>query len=234
MTMFTGPVTMPFTKEPIPADVPPAAAEPAPAVATSIPEGRPANQLAQWAQPISDKTRISVQAVQAYGLAERMAAEEFPECHLHWNTLAGLGYVETRHGTYGGDWLNRSKLDAEGKATPAIIGVPLDGSPGFAEIRDTDDGVLDQDKQWDRAVGPMQFIPESWRTYGVDASGDGIADPNQIDDAAASAARLLCANGRDLDTEQGWAEAIRAYNYSGDYLVDVRDAAANYALGQPA
>lgn len=233
MSVFGGTASMPFLKEPVPADVPPASAEPAPAVDLTA-EGRPSDQLIEWSEPISEETHISAQAVRAYGLAERWAAENIPTCNLSWNTLAGLGYVESRHGTYNGDWLNRSHLNAEGIATPAIIGIALDGSPGFAEITDTDGGVLDGDTEFDRAVGPMQFIPSTWAQYQVDARGTGAPDPQQIDDAAVSAANLLCSGGRDLATEQGWTEAIRAYNQSNQYVADVRDAAANYAMNQPA
>src|SRR5699024_5291146 len=88
-----------------------------------------------------------------------------------------------------------------------IIGVQLDGSPGFAEIPDTDGGELDGDPEFDRAVGPMQFIPESWRKYGRDANGDGRADPNQIDDAAVASARLLCETGGDLSQAENWQRA---------------------------
>ncbi len=231
--MFAGPISSPFDRRPIPEDVPPAAAEPAPRVDVNAP-GRPSDQLAQWAAPIAEATGIPDQAVRAYGLAEVIAAERHPHCGLAWNTLAGIGHVETRHGTYGGDWLNRPRLDQNGVATPSIVGVPLDGSPGFAAIKDTDGGILDGDREWDRAVGPMQFIPESWNTHGMDASGDGVADPNQIDDAAASAANLLCSGDRDLTTPKDWATAIRSYNQSEEYLRKVRDAAANYALGQGA
>lgn len=80
----------------------------------------------------------------------------------------------------------------------------------------------------------MQFIPETWRRHGIDASGDGVADPHHIDDAAASSARLLCSGGRDLATPEGWTSAIRSYNQSDQYVRDVRDAAANYALNQSA
>ncbi len=233
LTMFTGPIDSPFRKQPIPEDVPPAAAEPAVRIDVNAP-GRTADQLAQWAQPIADATRIPAQAVRAYGNAEVIAAERYPGCNLSWNTLAGLGQVETRHGTYTGDWFQPAEIDADGVVRPPIIGVPLDGSPGFAEIRDTDGGALDGDDVYDRAVGPMQFIPETWNRYGVDASGDGVADPHHIDDAAASAAGLLCSGGRDLSTPEGWTAAIRSYNQSDEYVRDVRDAAANYALNQPA
>lgn len=233
MVMFTGPADAPFRRAPIPDDVPPAAAEPAVRIDVHAP-GRTADQLAQWAEPIAESTRIPAAAVRAYGNAEVMAAEAWPGCRLSWNTLAGLGQVETRHGTYTGDWFKPAAIDADGVVRPGIIGVPLDGSPGFAEIRDTDGGELDGDREYDRAVGPLQFIPETWRRYGIDASGDGVADPHHIDDAAASAARMLCSGDRDLSTPEGWTSAIRSYNQSDQYVRDVRDAAAHYALNQPA
>ena len=217
---------------PVPTDVPPAGGEAVPAIDVHA-AGRTSQKLAFWAEPLAADTGISVAALEAYGNAELIAAESWPECHLRWNTLAGIGFVETRHGTYSGNLFGGSHLDENGVAVPSIIGVPLDGSPGFAEVPDTDGGALDNDSQFDRAVGPMQFIPESWNRYGRDADGDGTANPHQIDDAALGAANLLCANGRDLATPQGWAEAIRSYNFSEEYLINVRDAAGAYALRQP-
>ena len=64
MAMFVGPVQAPFTKQPIPDNVPPAAAEAAPRVDVHAP-GRTADQLAQWAQPIAEATRIPSAAVRA-------------------------------------------------------------------------------------------------------------------------------------------------------------------------
>lgn len=233
MAVFTGPVEAPFSKQPIPDDVPPAAAEPAPRIDVHA-GGRTSDQLAQWAEPIAEATRIPAAALRAYGNAEVIAAEQYPGCHLTWNTLAGLGFVETRHGSYSGNWLKPAEIGPDGVVRPPIVGVPLDGSPGFAEIRDTDGGELDGDPVYDRAVGPMQFIPGTWAAHGVDANGDGVADPQNIDDAAASAALLLCSGGRDLSDPEDWTAAIRSYNQSGQYVVDVRDAAANYALHQSA
>ena len=217
---------------PVPADVPPAAAQSPPLIDVHGP-GRTSDLLADWAAPIAESIDISPQAVRAYGNAELIAREAWPECNLHWNTLAGVGWVETRHGTYTGKIAVGARLDEEGRATPPIIGPALDGD-GFAHVPDTDGGEFDDDAEFDRAVGPMQFIPESWGRYGRDANGDGYADPQQIDDAALGAANLLCAGDRDLSTPEDWQAAILGYNHSNDYLIRVRDAAANYAVGQPA
>lgn len=219
--------------EPLPDDVPPARGEAVPSIDIHA-EGRTASHLNYWAQPLSVDISVSAQAVAAYGNAELVAAEAWPGCHISWNTLAGIGQIETRHGTYSGKLFGGSALDSNGIASPPIIGIALDGSPGVAEIPDTDGGVLDGDTEFDRAVGPMQFIPESWSRFGLDANGDGVADPNQIDDAALSAAHLLCVSGGDLSTPEGWTRAVNSYNMSRQYLLDVRDAAAAYALRQPA
>lgn len=159
--------------------------------------------------------KIPERFLRAYLVAARTAATEHPDCHLRWNTLAGLGWSESHHGTYG-------VVDGE------IVGPRLDGSAGFMEIPDTDRGRLDGDRRYDRAVGPLQFLPGSWEIYG--AGGD----PQDIDDAAPAAGRLLCAGGRDLDDPADWSEAVFAYNHSDEYLAGVRDAAANYAVGQSA
>ena len=191
--------------------------------------GRTADKLTYWAQDLAEATGISPQALRAYGNAELIARQAWPQCQLRWNTLAGIGWVETRHGTYSGNWFHPSELDDNGYPQPEIIGIALDGTHGTAEIRDTDGGRLDGDTDYDRAVGPMQFIPGSWALFGLDANGDGVADPRQIDDAAAAAAKLLCGGHRDLSTEEGWQSAILSYNRSGEYVRKVAAAANAYA-----
>src|SRR5207344_1846791 len=86
---------------------------------------------------------------------------------------------------------------------------------------------------FDRAVGPMQFIPSTWAGWGVDGNGDGIADPFNIYDAAAAAADYLCAAGGDLRTSAGQQRAIMAYNASTSYLSIVLSYEAAYAAGVP-
>lgn len=221
---------------PVPDDVPPARGAAVPEIDLEA-GGRVSTQLAEWAADLSADTGISQAALQAYGMAELRAAELWPECHISWGTIAGIGWVETRHGTYSGSAFNARSIDENGYVLPPIIGIALDGSEGVSLIEDTDGGRWDGDTEYDRAVGPMQFIPESWERLGMDGNGDGEKDPNQIDDAALTAANLLCNypfEGRDLSTPAGWTDAIRSYNMSESYLYNVRNAAGNYALRQPA
>ena len=105
--------------------------------------------------------------------------------------LAGIGRIESNHGLFGG---SVTRFSAAGTVSPRITGPPLDGN-GVASIADSDGGRWDGDVTWDRAVGPMQFIPTTWRSLGRDGNGDRIADPNNLFDAAVSAAGYLCLGG---------------------------------------
>ncbi len=209
----------------IPEGIPPGVGLPTPPIDINAP-GRSADQLADWAAGLSSDVGIGTTALSAYGYAAAVMAETLPGCGIGWTTLAGIGSVESRHGTYDG-----SAVDAVGQVSPIIRGIPLDGGPGVAEIPDTDGGALDGDSVHDRAMGPMQFIPETWLKWGVDANGDGRVDPDNIDDATLTAARYLCARGGDLSTAAGWQQALMAYNLSGDYLALVRDRASAYSVG---
>lgn len=215
------------TGAPIPEGVPPPAGDPVPKIDTHA-KGRPADQLHEWAAERAPALGIPVTALEAYAYAARVAEVENPNCHLAWTTLAGIGWVESHHGTYRG-----SKVLPNGDVEPPIRGLLLDGTMGNMEIADTDGGRLDGDATLDRAMGPMQFIPETWRLYGVDANNDGVISPDNIDDAALSAAGYLCWRGKDLATPQGWMEALRAYNLSDQYARTVRDWATAYANGHP-
>jgi membrane-bound lytic murein transglycosylase B len=183
--------------------------------------------LRGWADEQADRLGIPAVALEAYGYAAAVMSRSRPDCGIAWTTLAGIASVESKHGTHGG-----SEVDADGAVRPPIIGIPLDGSPGVALVRDTDGGALDGDPVYDRAVGPLQFIPETWKRWGVDANGDGVIDPHNIDDAALSAARYLCVSGGDLTSERGWQRALFTYNRSNAYLLTVRDRAAAYSVGR--
>ena len=185
--------------------------------------GRPVDALRGWAQQMSVRTGIPVVAMQAYGYAELVVTETTPGCRLSWTTLAGIGLAESNHGSSGS-----ATLQSDGRAWPEIIGLPLDGQEDRKLITDTDSGRLDGDPVYDRAVGPMQFLPQTWSAERVDASGDGVADPHSIHDAALAAANYLCRGGRDLSAAADWWAAVLAYNEVQEYAQQVFDAANDY------
>ncbi|MEV2274301.1 murein transglycosylase [Nocardiopsis sp. NPDC049922] len=182
-----------------------------------------ARPTAEWLDEVSEATRIPRRALEGYASAQLAMDERQPSCRLSWPTLAGIGYVESRHGTYGG-----GEIGPDGSTTPDIVGIPLDGRNNTRVIEDTDGGELDGDEVWDRAVGPMQFIPRTWAQWGTALEG-GAADPQNIDDAALSAARYLCEGGRDLTAAADWESAMLGYNQSRAYLDDVLAYAHAYA-----
>jgi membrane-bound lytic murein transglycosylase B len=211
---------------PIPEGVPPPAGDPVPKIDTHA-KGRPADQLREWAADRAPALGMPVAALEAYAYAARVAEVENPDCHLEWTTLAGIGQVESHHGTYRG-----SAIGPNGDVDPPIRGVRLDGTNGNLEIIDND-GREDGDPMYARAMGPMQFIPETWKLYGVDANNDGAVSADNFDDAALSAAGYLCWRGKDMATPRGWMNALRAYNLSDTYARTVRDWATAYADGRP-
>jgi hypothetical protein len=79
------------------------------------------------------------------------------------------------------------------------------------------------------AVGWMQFIPSTWRTYGVDANKDGRRDPYNPVDAIFAAARYLKAAGYEKNVRQ----AIFGYNHA-DWYVDSVMLRARLIAGVPA
>jgi membrane-bound lytic murein transglycosylase B len=161
--------------------------------------------------------------MQAYGYAELQVGQTAPGCQLRWTTLAAIGQVESAHGR-----ANGAILGANGIAAPEIIGLALDGNGGRMRILDTEDGRLDRDATYDRAVGPMQFIPTTWEEIGADADGDGVENPHSIDDAALAAGNYLCKGGRNLSVASDWWSAILSYNDVRPYAQSVFNAANKY------
>ncbi|CCH28060.1 membrane-bound lytic murein transglycosylase B-like protein [Saccharothrix espanaensis DSM 44229] len=218
------PFPVPF-QEVEPGSAAPDSAGQVPPQASVTGETAAAEPLTAWAVGLSAKIDVPARALRAYAIADLIMRSDQPSCRISWATLAGIGRIESHHGTIGG-----LKLGEDGRPSKPIIGIPLDGSPGVKAIQDSDGGVLDQDTTWDRAVGPMQFIPTTWARYAVRANGDGNPpDPQNIDDAALAAARYLCSDGRDLATGDGWWTAVMAYNNSVEYGQNVYSGADAYA-----
>ncbi|MDQ3855639.1 MAG: C39 family peptidase [Chloroflexota bacterium] len=139
-----------------------------------------------------------------YLRAYKAAGEKY---HVAWQVLAGIGWVESRHGTYG------EVVDG------CILGPPV-ASYG------------DQ-----RAQGPMQFMPPIWKAYGEDGNRDGTSDPCDIRDAPFGTAKHLLdparsdlANARTLEN---YYDAVCAYHGAcGSYVTQVLGAAAWYGYGE--
>ncbi len=101
------------------------------------------------------------------------------------------------------------------KAAAVQYGVPWQILAAINEI-ETDYGA-DQSVSSAGAVGWMQFMPETWLQYGVDALNAGYADPYNPVDAVFAAARYLRAAG----AAQNLRRAILAYNHSEEYVDSV-------------
>ncbi len=159
----------------------------------------------------------------AHQHAAEVKARTQAGCHLHWSLLAGIGQIES------GNARSRTVLP-NGDTSPHILGPLLNGG-SFAAIRDTDGGRYDGDRNWDRAVGPMQFIPSSWQRWAADGNADGTADPNNAFDESLGAAGYLC-HGGDLAVPAQLAKAVYSYNHSWDYVRKVLSWAAAFRTGQ--
>ncbi len=156
---------------------------------------------------------IPAAALLAYQRAEAVLGKADPSCHLSWELIAAIGRVESDHGRYGGNILAR-----DGRSQPGIYGIRLDGSHGTALVKDTDGGGYDHDPVYDRAVGAMQIVPGTWVIVGVDGDGDGVRDPQDIDDSSLAAVVYLCAGDNDLSTAAGQRSAVFNYNHSEAYV----------------
>ena len=114
---------------------------------------------------------IPLMVLRAYHLAADQLGTEQPSCKLPWWLLAGIGHTESGHAEAG-------RLTADGTTRGRILGPPLNGGiPGDAIITDTDHGSLDGDTVYDRAVGPMQFIPSTWVHWGPTATATARPTP---------------------------------------------------------
>lgn len=203
-------------------------------MAGRTPQGPPLAQVAVtsskgtrvWDESAMSDRGIPLAAERAYRAAAALLARTDPGCRLPWTLLAGIGRVESDHGRYGG-----ARLSSDGVSRPRIIGVQLNGAGPVAAIRDTDDGRLDRDRLWDRAVGPMQFIPATWAAAARDGDGDGVRAPHDLDDAAAAAATYLCSGSGSLLDPTARAAAIYRYNQDDYYVALVEAFETGYRTG---
>lgn len=199
---------------------------PAPAqVEPTVPAGEPLGVTRvdpTWLATTAARTGIPAPALRAYA---RVQLDGGGGCGVGWTTLAGIGWVESHHGTLDGRLLRE-----DGTPDRPVIGPALDGRGRFAAIPASPGAeAWHGDPVWEHAVGPMQFLPSTWEPWAADGDGDGRADPHDLDDAAAAAAAYLCAAGGDLGTGAGWTAAVLSYNHEQAYVDAVHAAATAYA-----
>lgn len=125
-------------------------------------------------------------------------------------------------------WLAPAELQALWERAGAAYGIPWHVLAAINQI-ETNLG-RNMGPSSAGAVGWMQFMPETWLRWGLDASGDGVADPWDPEDAVFSAARYLAAAGGRVDLER----AVFAYNHAGWYVRDVLSLAGTIAAGSGA
>ena len=177
-------------------------------IAPAVPEGS-ADSVVSGAS----SNGIPAPALAAYQRGAQIIDAADKSCNIPWELIAAIGRVESDHGRYGGN-----KLTESGVSKPGIYGIALNGKNGTQAINDTDGGELDNDKVYDRAVGPMQFIPSTWQVVKVDADGDSKRNPQDIDDAALATAVYLCSGKDNLSQRKGQEAAVFRYNHSQDYV----------------
>ena len=177
-------------------------------IAPAVPEGS-ADSVVSGAS----SNGIPAPALAAYQRGAQIIDAADKSCNIPWELIAAIGRVESDHGRYGGNTLTES-----GVSKPGIYGIALNGKNGTQAIHDTDGGQLDKDPVYDRAVGPMQFIPSTWQVVKVDADGDDQRNPQDIDDAALATAVYLCSGKDNLGARAGQEAAVYRYNHSQDYV----------------
>jgi len=109
------------------------------------------------------------------------------------------------------------------KAAAAQYGIPWNVLAAVHYVESGASGSTDR-SSYAGAQGPMQFMPGTWRAYGVDGNGDGTADVHDVNDAIYGAANLLAAGGAAEGNVDG---ALFNYNHAQWYVDKVNEVASS-------
>jgi cell wall-associated NlpC family hydrolase len=157
---------------------------------------------------------IPPQALAAYTAAVAKVTDYVPACQgLSWADLAAIAQVESSQ-------MAGHTFAADGTVSPPIFGPELDGTNGNRLLRDTGHDPLDGDSPYMRAAGPFQILPSTWTSLRQQMHLP-LGNPQNINDAALTAAVYLCGNGRDLSDQTQLSAAILEYNNSRQYVEQV-------------
>lgn len=150
---------------------------------------------------------------------------------LRWELVAAIGQVVSEHGSATGGVIHR----VTGELLPWAFGPPLDGSDGTDPVPVR--GYLGRwglVGPWEQDIGPLQLRADAIQMWGVDGDRDGIVNPHDIDDAAATAANQLCGGvGGAIADERTAVLRIKDSLTFPDEVLTVTDglAAATAVLG---
>lgn len=139
----------------------------------------------------------------AYLRAAAEAREFVPDCKMRPSILAGIYAVASNHGD--------GRLNGSGTADPPIAGPP--------------DEVVAR-------VGPGRFDSATWSRSRFDGNGDGVADPQNIYDAALTTSVVVCqaAPGVDLDSEEGLGRVIGTLGHDSPTVEAILGAIQSYGV----
>ncbi len=143
---------------------------------------------------------------------------------LPWTVVAGIGKVESNHGRFGG-----ATMAENGDIAPPILGPVLDGTVAGTRpiLLPAGGSPWHTNARFDRALGPMQFLTETFQRFAVDGNGDGVRSPHNAIDAIYSAVGYLCGpDGEAADLQ----DAIFKYNRSEVYVSQVLEFASRYGV----
>ena len=136
------------------------------------------------------------------------------------------GVASTQVGDYARATIPGSYLSLYRSAAATCPGLPWTVLAGIGAVETGHGAVVRRSVKG--AVGPMQFLPDTFSAYGIDASGDGVADVQNPTDAVYSAARYLCLWGAGRGG-QALYDAVWAYNHADWYVRRVFAFANAYA-----
>ncbi|WP_103350422.1 bifunctional lysozyme/C40 family peptidase [Amycolatopsis sp. CA-128772] len=165
---------------------PPVTTPPQTSAPPKVPE---ASEFDAWASKTSQWLDIPLRAMVGYAKATTKLGKDVPGCHLSWVTLAAVGKVTTDHGRARGGQFG----------TTGVLDKPL----ATIEVRDFYNKVVSTAN----AAGPMQLSPAIWGQFQASYAG-GKPDVQNIDDAALTTGRALCADGHDLGKGQVWWNSV--------------------------
>ena len=174
--------------------------------------------VSDWSRQRAEPYGIPERQLRAYAYAAwRVEADE--DCAVGWPTIAAIAQVASDHGR-----AQESSVDENGITTKPLRGLRVMKMPPVV-VPDTDGGATDGDTVNDVAVGPMQIMPSRWEQYSVAVEEGRKPNPDSIDDASLTAARLLCSAGNPASPE-GWDEGVKRFFYSAEQIKAVHAVAS--------